>query len=170
MEASAVSGAQSYPELCLAAKNEERRQTELAKRQQYARHSVQSPNSNYSRGRVNIYDYLNPKPPARSTIQWKCYVCGSPNHLANRCDAKKQESQGLKRQEGSNSLARPNQTGMTQPKRASMVVREQNAHMESRSVTAGSSASQEETQPQNRDNRLDLLYSSESDDGEVVTV
>jgi len=165
MEAPAVSGAQSYPELCLAAKNEERRQTELAKRQQYARNSLQSPNSNYIRGRASTHDYLNPKPPTRLTTQRKCYVCGSPNHLANRCDSRKQESQGLKRQDGSNSSARPTQTGTTQPRRASMVVGGKDAHVESSSVTAGRSASQEETQ-----NPLDLLYSSESDDGEVLTV
>ena len=37
MEAPAASGSQTYSELCLAAKNEERRHGELAKRQQYAR-------------------------------------------------------------------------------------------------------------------------------------
>ena len=35
MSAPAVSGAQTYAELCMAEKNEERRQGELAKRQQY---------------------------------------------------------------------------------------------------------------------------------------
>ena len=33
MKAPAVSGAQTYPELCIAAKNEEKRQVELKKRQ-----------------------------------------------------------------------------------------------------------------------------------------
>jgi len=41
MSAPAVSGAQTYPELCLAAKNEERHQLELAKRKQYVPRSTQ---------------------------------------------------------------------------------------------------------------------------------
>ena len=39
MKAPAVSGAQEYKELCVAAKNEERRLSELSKRQQYLRES-----------------------------------------------------------------------------------------------------------------------------------
>ena len=35
MKAPAVSGAQNYPELCLASRNEEKRLLELKKRQQY---------------------------------------------------------------------------------------------------------------------------------------
>ena len=42
MSAPAVSGAQLYAELCMAAKNEECRQGELAKRQQYQFRGVQS--------------------------------------------------------------------------------------------------------------------------------
>lgn len=37
MKSSAVSGAVSYPELCLAAKSEEQHRAELKKRQQYHR-------------------------------------------------------------------------------------------------------------------------------------
>ena len=40
MRAPAVSGAQSYPELCLAARNEEKRLAELKKRQQYLKPSA----------------------------------------------------------------------------------------------------------------------------------
>ena len=46
MEAPAVSGSQTYVELCIAAKNEERRQSELAKRQHYARTNIQSGGNN----------------------------------------------------------------------------------------------------------------------------
>ena len=166
MEAPAVSGSQSYPELCLAAKNEERRQTELLKRQQYARNSLQLTNSNSFRGRVSNHEYANPKVSARPTNQRKCYVCGSPNHLANRCDAKKQESQGPKKQDG-NSLNRPNQIGSSRPKKASMVVAEQDTPVESSSATTDSSTTWDEGQTPNP---IDLLYSSESDDGGVLTV
>ena len=46
MEAPAISGSQTYAELCIAAKNEERRQSELAKRQHYARTNIQSGGNN----------------------------------------------------------------------------------------------------------------------------
>ena len=39
MRASSVSGEQSYEELCLAVKNEEKRMAELRKRQQYLKHA-----------------------------------------------------------------------------------------------------------------------------------
>ena len=120
MEAPAVSGSQSYPELCLAAKNKERRQAELLKRQQYTRQSLQSTNTNQFKGRVS-HEFLNTKMPGRSSNQRKCYVCGSPNHLANQCDAKKEKSQGPKKPEG-NSTNRPIHTGTSQLKKRNMVV------------------------------------------------
>ena len=43
MKAPAVSGAQTYPELCMAAKNEEKHQAELKKWQEYQRPTAASP-------------------------------------------------------------------------------------------------------------------------------
>ena len=40
MKAPAVSGAQNYPELCLASRNEEKRLLELKKRQQYRQTNI----------------------------------------------------------------------------------------------------------------------------------
>ena len=52
MEALAVSGSQTYRELCMTAKNEERRQSELAKRQQYARTTIQSGSNSVPRAQA----------------------------------------------------------------------------------------------------------------------
>jgi len=81
--------------------------------------------------------------------------------------AKRQESQGAKKQD-SNNLNRPNQIGSSQPKKASMVVAEQDALVESSNAnTDGHSETLDVDQPPNA---IDLLYSSESDDGGVLTV
>ena len=48
MKAPAVSGCRGYKELCLAARNEEKRLIELAKRQQYHSHATPSSNPDYS--------------------------------------------------------------------------------------------------------------------------
>ena len=89
MEAPAVSGSQSYSELCLAAKNEERRQSELAKRQQYARTSIQA-GGNSSTGthmggvpRDQATRTRTLRLPMRAPPQKRCYICDSPDHLAN---------------------------------------------------------------------------------------
>lgn len=64
MQAPAVSGAQSYAELCVAAKNEQRRQEEIQKRQQYH----QGRNEDIRRGQhYRREGQLNqPTPPSRS--------------------------------------------------------------------------------------------------------
>ena len=51
MKAPAVSGAQEYKELCVAAKNEEWRLVELSKRQQFLRDSVPETSSDQRHGR-----------------------------------------------------------------------------------------------------------------------
>ena len=102
-----VSGAQTYAELCLAAKNEEKRQMELHKRERYHRDpstsasSTSGPStrsSTYTLSRVAINPAAPPtpatttnviqdKPPATTCDQCNCccYTCGSTNHLARRC-------------------------------------------------------------------------------------
>ena len=101
MQALAVSGAQSYQELCLAARNEEKRLTELKKRQQYMRGTPhqQQPKR------------MNDRPPAKpsgatpsgrdgtNTQTWKCYFCQEPGHLARNCP-KKRPTQGSQRRPG----------------------------------------------------------------------
>ena len=73
VESPAVSGAKSYTELCLAAKNEERRQAELEKRREYSRDSQSAPQS-------PAQNHNKPTPGQR-----RCYNCGEPGHLASNC-------------------------------------------------------------------------------------
>ena len=74
MKAPSVSGAQTYKQLCLAAKNEEKRLAEL-KRQHYSTPQATTPN------------------PAQGGDK-KCYVCNKAGHLARDCKASKSESRG----------------------------------------------------------------------------
>ena len=118
MKAPAVSGAQGYQELCIAARNEERRLNELNKRQQYLRESA--PETDTSRqhrrrgrsGHNRTHGVRNPATlpqgraeggsgPTRETAvnrsttnQKRCYICNSPNHLANQCRSSRTESTG----------------------------------------------------------------------------
>ena len=75
MKAPSVSGAQTYKQLCLAAKNEEKRLAELKKRQHYSTPQATTPN------------------PAQGGDK-KCYVCNKAGHLARDCKASKSESRG----------------------------------------------------------------------------
>ena len=81
MEAPAVSGSQTYRELCMAAKNEERRQSELAKRQQYTRTTIQSGSNSVPRAQARTVprDQATlthiPRPSTRAPLQKRCYIC-----------------------------------------------------------------------------------------------
>ena len=90
MNGPAVSGAQSYPELCVAAKNEERRIAGLRKREGYRKtRSGSHPSTTDSHG-----DKKN-QPPTKgsspSTI--RCHNCHKTGHIARDCRAKT-ESRG----------------------------------------------------------------------------
>lgn len=104
MKASAVSGAQTYPELCMAAKNEEKRQAELKKRQEYKRPTAASPAARSFR-KLSALPSQQPQPNKQATKQQgrrpqdrpRCYNCGSTDHLARDCKAPKTESNGRNR-------------------------------------------------------------------------
>ena len=94
MRAPAVSGAQTYQELCLAARNEEKRLTELRKRQQYQKASPSPgslrPNQRPADSRSTELTPSRPKPPEPR----RCYLCHKTGHLACECTLNQAESRG----------------------------------------------------------------------------
>jgi len=87
----AVSGAQSYQGLCLAAKNEEKRQAELRKRILYRKGDSGTPVK-------KSFGTPTPTVPGRrerdpSKVK-KCFNCGGTDHLFRDCKEPKKESSG----------------------------------------------------------------------------
>ena len=87
MRAPAVSGAQNYKELCIAARNEEKRLTELRKCQGYQKQTTASPSpaKKPSTVKAKLSPVYNPRP---------CYNCGDTGHFACDCKNKEKESSG----------------------------------------------------------------------------
>ena len=97
MESPAVSGAQNYKKLCLAAKREERRLAELKKKQQYLKgerpltnNSANRPPStsqNWQRTyrRTGNQGTIIRKGRKPTEKKLRCYISDSPNHLACQC-------------------------------------------------------------------------------------
>ena len=108
MKASAVSGASSYTQLCIAARSEERRQSELLKRQQYQQESVNTTKQGgFTRRNVdNISQEINSKTNERGVVPGasgmnasgpakkfgRCWNCDKVGHLAKDCLKPKRES------------------------------------------------------------------------------
>lgn len=94
MKAPAVSGAQDYKQLCLAARNEEQRLSELEKRQQYAETSS-APSRPVRPPPADLKSSGSPSPKnGKSKEPRRCYNCNKPGHLARDCRAKASESAG----------------------------------------------------------------------------
>ena len=154
LKAPAVSGAQSYRELCLAAKNEEKRQAELEKRVHYRRGdpnrqvrkpavppaisnltpsvSISTPSS------LPSLSTSSSNPSRVSPGVRRCYNCGNTGHLARDCKEPKKESPGKPK-----GFAKP-------PPKANLVV----------SVDAHETP----------EDALDYLFSSDSEEGDVCLV
>ena len=96
MKSPAVSGAQSYKELCLAAKNEEKRQAELKKRQEYNKKSY--PEQKKVGGMQQKRSAPTTQPAGKYTNPRQegpcCYGCGRYGHIERNCRMKKPESRG----------------------------------------------------------------------------
>ena len=113
MKAPAVSGAQRYQELCVATRNKERCLNELNRQQQYLRESALEPGTDSQRKRFGLRSSANGNPTQHklgastpreavgnhgATNQRRCYICNSPNHLANKRKASRTECwQAIKR-------------------------------------------------------------------------
>ena len=110
MESPAVSGAQNYKELCIAAKREEQRLAELKRKQQYLKpseivkqksnsivHSQQPSHywSRFNKRNTKVNQGMASNKLERETSQKKqqrCYICDSPTHLSYQCRQRKTES------------------------------------------------------------------------------
>ena len=100
MKSPSVSGAQSYPTLCLAAKNEERRLAQLKKRQRYKDTSgmqqtaTQASQLKFNPRRQPLADERKSTSSSSGQTQIKCYTCGSTKHLQRDCTMSSTESKG----------------------------------------------------------------------------
>jgi hypothetical protein len=89
LQGPAVSGAQTYKELCAAAKIEEKRLEELRKRQRYQRSGVNGGVRNTQPSEMQQPRY---KPVRRE--ERRCHNCSKVGHIARDCRVKPTESGG----------------------------------------------------------------------------
>ena len=90
-----LSGSQSYKDLCMAAKNEEKRLAELQRRQQYQKGGNKTGSSNNTQPPTGKKtEQPNKQSGSQSASAWrrKCYRCGSTEHVVKNCKASKSES------------------------------------------------------------------------------
>ena len=96
MESPAVSGSQTYKQLCVAAKQEEKRLMELKRCKQHLERQVRHQAARYtpSSNDGSKLDSLTGNPPR------ECYVCGKTDHLAKQCRQHKGESNPIEDKKG----------------------------------------------------------------------
>ena len=85
--APAISGAQSYQELCIAAKNEERWLAELKRKKQYERGGSSQNQANKTNQQHQPPQLRKDNQRGNPTFcqQTICYICDSPKQLAWDC-------------------------------------------------------------------------------------
>lgn len=92
-----VSGCQSYKELCMAAKNEEKRMAGLLRRQQYQRGGGSRESSSKQKVQSDKSDKSQLTSKVTSGAQFKpvrkCYECGSTEHLSWNCKKSKHKKE-----------------------------------------------------------------------------
>ena len=120
LQSPTVSGAQTYGALCLGAKNEEKRQAELKKREKYRRETAALEDTpkkgNHYRHIAPQTPDPEPTPPPKSTLPEvprtrRCYTCNSTLHLARDCPQGRKESTGGR---DNREKQRPPRTNMVQ--------------------------------------------------------
>ncbi len=140
MRAPAVTGAQTYKELCLAACNEEKRLAELRKRREYQQPAKDNSKSQRDK-RDGGKDFKPTSAPTQVTNfrsePRKCFMCHKAGHMARDC-AKRTESKG-----------------------------QRNDHTGSKQITAGQSVTDEADMS---DALRLLYSSDEEEDGDVDVV
>ena len=154
MKAPAVSGAQTYSELCLASQNEEKRLLELKKRLQYqqtgafkSRHA-QTPSTSSASTANKARDMQSPQesPKGNNSESRKCHICGKAGHVQRNC------RQRNRRQESNSQARQPVEQGTN--KSGTNMIRSE-ARAES---------------PQKEDPYMFLLSDSEEEDNTVSLV
>ena len=158
IKAPAVSGALAYQELCVAAKNEERRQKELCRRHQYRKDENVTPplgSDRHTNARERSQaDRRNLSTPSDPPIKKRCYLCNSTEHLMKDCRARPTESSG------SNTPRRPTNTRQGPSQRA-----------KSTGVSVVSTDLETDASTNSQcENLLDLLFSDSGSDTEVNVI
>ncbi len=88
VKAPLVSGAQTYQALCIAAKAEEHRLSELRKRKQFQQPTGQKNGSSSERQSTKM------SPAENNRSSTKSYQCGERGHFSYQCPKRKSESEG----------------------------------------------------------------------------